>query len=287
MDISLVIPAYNEERAIVSTIEQAIAALEACGPGAHEIIVVDDGSSDNTAELAAQHGAKVVQHLQNLGYGKSLKDGITNAANDAIVIADADGTYPIEDLPSLIERYALGFDMVVGERTGPNYRESVFKSPLRKVLKLLVEFTTGRRIPDVNSGFRVFDRQLAMSYFNHLCDTLSFTTSLTLSYMMNNKFVDYIPISYGPRIGKTKVRLLSDSMRTLQYISQAILYYDPLKIFAAVSFFCVVLSLIGFAMTLVFQLRSTYFLAIGGMLVAILVFCLGLVADLLKQILIK
>ena len=169
MDISLVIPAYNEQDAIVSTIVQATAALDAYGKGAYEIIVVDDGSDDDTRTLAEQHNARVVRHLQNLGYGKSLKDGIAAATHDTIIIADADGTYPLEDLPALMASYEEGFDMVVGQRTGANYRESVFKSPLRRVLKALVEFTSGRRIHDVNSGFRVFSRKLSMTYFHHLC----------------------------------------------------------------------------------------------------------------------
>lgn len=252
-----------------------------------EVIVVDDGSTDDTARIAEESGAKVIRHLQNLGYGKSLKDGILAAAHETIAITDADGTYPVDELPKLLSLHDQGYHMVVGERTGPNYRETVIKSPLRWVLKWLVEFTAGRRIPDINSGLRVFDRSEAVKHFAQLCDTFSFTTSLTLAFMMGNKFVFYTPISYHKRVGRTKVRLFSDSLRTLQYIAQAVLYYDPLKIFAALSLFCILLSISGFLTTLIFDLRSTYFLGIGGLLVAVIVFCCGLLADLLKQIMHK
>ena len=104
---------------------------------------------------------------------------------------------------------------------------------------------------------------------------------------MNGKFVAYVPIDYHKRIGNTKVRLIRDSVRTLQYVTQAALYYDPLKIFGAVAVICVALSVAGFAITFLTSLKSTYFLGIGGMLVAIIVFCLGLLADLLKRIMNK
>jgi glycosyltransferase involved in cell wall biosynthesis len=286
MTISIVIPALDEEAAIGQTITDIRAAFSQTDVSL-EIIVVDDGSTDATGRIAQEHDATVIRHLQSLGYGKSLKDGISAASYDVIGITDADGTYPVEKLPALLEQYQQGYHMVVGERTGPFFRETVIKSPLRRVLKWLVEFTAGRRIPDINSGLRIFSRTEAIKHFDHLCDTFSFTTSLTLAFMMSNKFVLYTPVDYHKRIGHTKVRLFADSLRTLQYISQAVLYYDPLKIFAALSFFCIVLSIMGFVMTLVFSLRSTFFLGVGGLLVAVIVFCCGLLADLLKQIMHK
>ena len=121
--------------------------------------------------------------------------------------------------------------MVVGARTGKYYRESIMKSLLRIILKFLVEFTAGRSIPDINSGLRVFSKKTITNYLQHLCNTFSFTTSLTLAYMMTGKFVEYIPIEYGKRMGVSKVRLFRESLRTLQYITQSIIYYNPLKLF--------------------------------------------------------
>ncbi len=156
-------------------------------------------------------------------------------------------TYPFTEVPKLLEEYHKGFDMVVGARTGEHYRESNLKSPLRKILKFLVEFTAGRKVPDVNSGLRVFSKTTIIAYLNHLCDTFSFTTSMTLAYMMTGKFVKYIPIPYDKREGKSKVRLFRDSLRTLQYILQAINYYNPIKIFLSFAALCIFFSIIGFS----------------------------------------
>src|SRR5204863_6573813 len=134
-----------------------------------------DGSTDDTGAVASGAGAQVVRHPHNLGYGRSLKDGIMAAKHDTIIITDADGTYPVERAPDLFKIYQSGFDMVVGARQGKYYDESLGKKLLRIILKNLTEFTTGREIPDINSGLRVFSRQDVVPYFQYLCETFSFT----------------------------------------------------------------------------------------------------------------
>lgn len=282
--ISIVIPALNEEAAIQSTVHSLKDVLEKGGLIPYEIIVVDDGSSDATASLAEAAGARVIRHPHNIGYGRSLKDGILAANHDMIVIADADGTYPLADIPRLVQEYRKGFDMVVGARTGRHYRESLIKAPLRMILKSIVEFASTRKIPDINSGLRVFSRSTIIPYFNHLCDTFSFTTSMTLAYMMNGRFVHYIPIEYYERDGQTKVRLFRDSLRTMQYIVEAATYYNPLKIFALFSFFCLCLAAASLIFALVLQLASLFALGVGAILLSVLMLGLGLLAVLLKQI---
>src|SRR5665213_1390040 len=280
--ISVIIPALNECNAIVETITRVNAALAGAQLTPCEIIVVDDGSSDGTGQLAQQAVAKVLRHPHNIGYGRSLKDGTMAATYDTIVITDADGSYPLEAIPSLVERFNQGFDMVVGARTGPNYRESMLKSPLRAVLKGIVEFTAAREIPDINSGLRIFRRKVAMTYFEHVSDLFSFTTSLTLAYMMNAKFVDYINIDYNERIGRSKVRLFRDSMRTLQYVLEAATYYNPLKIFVLLAFMCLALAIISLAGGVIFQVVSGFVLGVGAILLSIMVVAMGLLAVLLK-----
>ena len=282
--ISVIIPSKDEESAIAETIFQIRTALKSVE---HEIIVVDDGSLDATAEQAAAAGARVVHHPHNLGYGASLKTGIRAALYDTIVITDADGTYPSNQIPLLIKEYEKGFDMVIGARGGQNYLESIVKAPLRLFLKFLVEYTVGRKVPDVNSGLRVFSKKKVLTYFNHLCATFSFTTTLTLAYMMNNLFVTYIPIPYHKRIGKTKVHLLRDTLRTLQYIVEAITYYNPLKLFLLISGMLLVGSLALLGINFFIELNIFYFIGIGGILMSIQVFCLGLLAVLLRQIMLK
>jgi len=285
--ITVVVPAFNEESAIAHTVNEIRRTLVDMEVEEFEIIIVDDGSTDATADEGIKAGARVLTHPHNVGYGHSLKTGIKEAKYDSIVITDADMTYPFDQVPGLFQEYQKGFDMVVGKRTGPNVNESTLKSPLRRILKFLVEFTAGRKIPDINSGLRIFSQKTVLPYFNHLCDTFSFTTSLTLAYMMTGKFVTYMDIPYEKREGQTKVRLFRDSLRTLQFILQAINYYNPIKIFILFSSLVLVCSFLGFAVSTFLGINAGYYLGMGGMLIALIVLCLGLIADLLKQIMIK
>lgn len=284
--ISIVIPAYNEESAIAETIEEiekVFSSMELI----HEVIIVDDGSSDQTAKVAEACGARVLRNPHNIGYGGSIKAGARIANHDTIVITDADGTYPLKEIPNLFREYEKGYDMVVGARSGKAYRGSMFKILMRFILRFLVEWTAGRRIPDINSGLRIFSRTTMHSYDYHLCNTFSFTTSLTLAYMMTGRFVAYVPIEYAERIGDSKVRMWGDSLRTLQFIIQAITYYNPLKIFLLMSLLCMVLSVINITAGFYLHLATPLMLGAGAFLVGIVVFSLGLLADLLRQILVK
>jgi len=283
--ISIVIPAYNEEGVIVETIERCRKVLKEIGDEHSEVIIVDDCSQDRTRELAEAAGARVISHPHNAGYGRSLKDGITAAKNDTIAITDADGTYPLESIPALFEMYKKNFDMVVGARQGKNYDESIKKKLLRLILKNLVEYTAGRKIDDINSGLRIFSKKTITGYFDTLCDTFSFTTSATLAYMMTGKFVKYMPITYQKRVGKTKVKLFKDTMRTMQYIVEAILYYNPIKIFIALTVMVLAFGFFNFLLALIFHLNMGFWLGIGCILLSIFIFVLGLLAVLLKQIL--
>jgi glycosyltransferase involved in cell wall biosynthesis len=283
--LSVVIPAFDEEDAIGQTVRAVKETLAASDIAPFEIIVVDDGSADRTWEIASAEGARVVRHLQNLGYGRSLKDGIEDARYGAIAITDADGTYPIKDIPRLFAIYQTGYHMVVGSRTGEHYRESAFKSPLRWILQHLVEYTASRRIPDINSGLRIFSREHATIYFQRLCDTFSFTTSLTLAFIMNGLLVVYVPIEYYKRVGKTKVRLLSDSLRTLQYIAEAAVYYNPLRIFMLLGMLLLAGSVILIGFNVFLHTAGLFYIAIGCVMMSIQTFATGLIAALLKQIL--
>jgi glycosyltransferase involved in cell wall biosynthesis len=285
--ISAVIPALNEQDEIGSTVTRMRETLSAYGIKDYEVIVVDDGSRDLTGTRAEQAGARVLRHPHNVGYGRSLKDGIRAACYDTIIINDADGTYPIEAIPELLACYDKGFDMVVGARSGEHYRESLIKMPLRRVLRFIVEFTAGRSIPDINSGLRVFRRSTILEYYDHLCETFSFTTSMTLAYMMTGKFVAYVPIAYNKRVGKSKVKLLRDSMKTLQYIIEAAIYYNPLKMFLLMALLVSAGSLVSFVFALVSRFNVFFYVGVGGIISSVIVFSLGLLAVLLRQIMLK
>lgn len=224
--LSIIIPAYNEEKGLAVTLERLRRVAIAT-----EIIVVDDGSTDRTVEVAKQFGARVIRHPANGGYGLSLKSGIRAASHDLVAITDADGTYPVEQLPALVAKVGEGFDMAVGARHGKEYWGTFLKMPTRFLFKMLVEFSTGTHIPDINSGLRVMRKRDLVPLLPLLCDTFSFTTTLTLAYCFLHKFIAYIPITYERRLGSPKVRMVRDSLRTLQYIVESIAYFNPVKLF--------------------------------------------------------
>lgn len=228
--ISVVIPALDEDASIVATLESVSLALKELNAVNCEVIVIDDGCSDSTAEKALAHGARVIRHACRIGYGRSLKDGIMSANNDTVVIIDADGTYPAAAIPALLSEYEGGLDMVVGARSGSAYHSSILKDVLRRLLRLLVHFLTGADVPDVNSGLRVFSRASVLSFADQLCDTFSFTTSLTVIYILTGRRVKYVPITYSKRTaGESRVRLLPDSLITLKYVLQLAAFYKALN----------------------------------------------------------
>ena len=206
-DVSIIIPAWNEAEAI----GPVLASLKALFIDA-EIIVVDDGSTDATAAVALEHGARVVRRPANGGYGRSIKDGVAAAAADTIVVTDADGTYPVDRIPALVKKYEEGFSMVVGARQGRIYRGSLLKMAGRRFLKLIVEFVSGVSIPDINSGLRVFSKREIQPFFPDICDGFSFTTTITLIYLLTHRMIAYVPIPYEKRQGASKVHFLRDTL---------------------------------------------------------------------------
>ena len=228
--VTVVVPAYNEAGAIAGTLADLQKALSQWAKPS-EIIVVSDGSTDGTASIAESAGVRVISHPLNSGYGRSILSGIEAAKHDTIAIIDADGTYPPAKLGELLTEYAKGFHMVVAARQGRYYEGSFGKRILRILFRWLAEFTCGRSIPDINSGFRVFDRRPVLTWQGSLSTGFSFTTTITLFFMLNNLFVGYLPIAYSQRVGQSKVKLLRDSLRSLQIILTTIAQFNPLKLF--------------------------------------------------------
>jgi glycosyltransferase involved in cell wall biosynthesis len=228
--LSLVIPAYDEEPAIAGVLETAIAALDELDLD-YEIIVVDDHSTDRTASIAESMGVTVLRNVQNGGYGYSLLRGIRHARHPTIAIVDADGSYPVADLHRLVEQYRRGFAMVVGMREGAQYMGSRRMRILRGLFRALAQFIVGRPVPDVNSGMRVFEREAVLPLLPHMSQGFSFTTSITLLFMMRTLPVCYVPIEFHKRRGPSKVRYLRDSLRALQILASITARLNPIKLF--------------------------------------------------------
>jgi len=231
---SLVVPAYNEEGAIAGTIDELHGCLGEAGLE-YEIIVVNDGSSDRTGGLLRDRDdVRLVEHHRNQGYGAALKSGIRHAKYEWIVITDADGTYPNERIPELV-RLAKDCDMVVGARIGANVKYPTIRKIPKWFLVRFAEWMSGRHIPDLNSGMRVFRRSVAERFLNILPDTFSFTTTITLATLTNRYRVRYEPIDYHARIGRSKIKPIQDTLRFVQLILRTGMYFAPLRLFLPVA----------------------------------------------------
>jgi glycosyltransferase involved in cell wall biosynthesis len=233
--VSVVIPAFNEVHGIVAVIAEVRERLQAKGI-VSEIIVVDDGSSDGTALAASQAGARVIQHRSNRGYGAALKTGIAAASGNTVAIIDADGTYPAARLPDMIAELELA-DMVVGARTGDNVEIPVVRRPAKWVLAHLANYVSGARIPDLNSGLRVFRRDVVMQYFPILPDQFSWTTTITLAMHCDKYAVSYVPIDYRARRGASKIVPWDAGTFAILILRTAMLF-RPLRVFLPLVVLC-------------------------------------------------
>jgi len=233
--LSVVIPAYNEELAVREQVENVRRVLNLSGI-AHEIIVVDDGSLDRTVEESVKAQARVLRHPANRGYGAALKTGILSAKYDIIVITDADGTYPADEIPNLLAELETA-DMVVGARVGTEVHIPMIRRPAKKFLGWLAARIAGETIPDLNSGLRAFRRECVKQYFSILSNRFSFTTTVTLALLADDYLVAYHPINYYQRVGKSKITPRHFMDFTILVLRMAMLF-QPLKVFTPLAFLC-------------------------------------------------
>lgn len=280
--VSVVIPALNEAETLGGVIADVRRGLDAAAWD-YEILVVDDGSTDETAAIAREHGAEVISHPIPGGYGLSLRDGIRRARHERIAIIDGDGTYPAESMPELLEGLEV-FDMVVGARGG-TMSQSPTKWVLRKFFKWICQFVTGTRIPDANSGLRVFRKETVMRFEDTFCMGFSFTTTITLAFHLHGLFVKYVPIPYFERKNPSHVRLFRDTLRTSQIITQAILYYNPIKLYLLLSIGTGLVAVVAFAARWLGLPDPDFFglVAQSFLIVSCLFFGFGLLAEGLRK----
>ena len=248
---TVILPCFNEEGAI----EQTITALgESLGEVAdYELIVVNDGSTDGSAETLrtleqSVEALRVVHHDRNRGYGAALKTGIRRARAELIVITDADGTYPNERIPELVE-LAGEADMVVGARTADDVEYPLIRKIPKLFLKSYASWLVGQNIPDMNSGLRVFRKAVVERFLKILPDGFSFTTTITMAMMTNRYNVVFVPISYSARIGKSKIQPIRDTLRFIQLILRTGMYFAPLRVFGPL----ILLLLTAFCASMVYD----------------------------------
>ena len=283
--ISVIVPVYNEEKSI-SKVLQAI-TTELDNFLEYEIIVVNDGSTDKTQDrIREAKGKKIslINHVENLGYGRSLFDGIKAAKYNCIAIVDGDGSYPVDMLKSLYEYYPT-YDMIVGARRGKEYRGGLFKKPARAIFNYLVQYAIGRKIPDINSGLRIFKKEIVMNFQDSLCTGFSFTTTLTIIFFLNYYYVKYIPIDYFRREGRSKVDHFRDTLRAAQIIVETISYYNPTKLFLLLAT-CNVLLGVFLGLLNHVALKLSYISLVSAICVSsfIPIFGLGLISHQIKKL---
>ncbi len=245
IEVSVVIPAYNEELGIGPVLEE-VQDILARTSFVYEIIVVDDGSQDNTAAAVQRYpNVRLLAHTRNLGYGAALKTAIRQAHYATICITDADGTYPNTRIPELVTKLHMeGYDMVVGARTGAEVAIPWVRRPAKWAIGTLANVIAGQKIPDINSGLRVFKRAVALRFFDMLPNGFSFTTTITLGLLTNGYFVAYTPINYMARTGKSKIKPVRDTLNFINLILRMALYFAPLKIFLPLSGLLLLLGLL-------------------------------------------
>ncbi len=251
--ISVVIPAYNEQDGIEQVVNDLKTILDPIDIE-YEIIIVDDGSADKTVEKALSTGVTVIEQLKNRGYGASLKIGIQYANYELIVITDADNTYPAEFIPEML-KYIDEADMVVGSRRGEKVAIPLVRRPAKWMLRKLASYVTGEHIPDLNSGLRIFRRDLIMQYFNILSDRFSFTTTSTVSFLSDGYKIQYVPINYHHRSGKSKI-VPWNFIEFINLVIRLSMLFNPLKIFIPASLFTLGLGFVKFVFDVIWAIEE-------------------------------
>jgi glycosyltransferase involved in cell wall biosynthesis len=278
---SIIIPAYQEADAIASVIKRAYQVMNKLGR-TYEIIVVDDGSQDATAERAHDAGARVISHPYNIGNGAAVKTGIRNARGQVLVMLDGDGQHAPEDIPRLLEKVGP-YDMVVGARTRESATD-VHRDIANKVYNWFATYVCGCKIEDLTSGFRAVKADIARGFVYLLPNTFSYPTTITLATVRSGYSLTYVPVKTAQRVGKSKIKLIRDGSWFLLIILRIATFFSPLKVFVPAS---VLMFLLGFGYGLfkvvVLGLRYGPTSAML-MTMSVLVFLVGLVSEQVAQL---
>jgi glycosyltransferase involved in cell wall biosynthesis len=272
MRISLILPAKNEAAGLRRTLPGVRELL----PGA-EVIVVDDGSTDDTAAVAREHGATVLSSPYSMGNGAAIKRGARAATGEVLVFMDADGQHNIDCIQRLIDRLAEGYDMVVGAR-GWDGQASVGRGLANGFYNRLASWMTNHRIADLTSGFRAARADKFKEFLHLLPNGFSYPTTITMAFFRSAYLVDYVPIPVAQRVGRSHIRPLRDGLRFVLIIFKIATLYAPLKLFAPASALFFLLGLGNYAYTFVTQGRFTN-MSVLLISAAVIVFLIGLISE--------
>ncbi|HEX5265307.1 MAG TPA: glycosyltransferase family 2 protein [Acidimicrobiales bacterium] len=279
-DVSVVLPVHNEAGHIRAEVDRIRAALDA-SPYSYELILIDDGSTDESAqEIATIDDVQVIRFPVNRGSGSARKVGTRAARGRLVAWTDVDMSYPNDEIPSLVKELDQGFDQVVGARRTEQGTKRAARVPAKWLLRRLASYLTDTRIPDLNSGLRVFRRDVALQYLYLLPRGFSCVTTITMAFLANGYSVRYVPIDYFPRAGRSKFHWWVDTRRYLLQIVRMVLVYNPLRVFMPPSLLLLVAGVGKLAYDLVANSFHVAADTIVLLLVGVALGLLGLVADL-------
>jgi glycosyltransferase involved in cell wall biosynthesis len=283
VDVSIILPVFNEAGHLDDEIERIRKTMDDSAYS-YEIVVVDDGSTDGSSQrLREIEGIRLLQFGTNRGSGSARKYG-THAARGRIVVwTDVDMTYPNDTIPELLDEME-GFDQVVGARTSEQGTIKFLRGPAKWVIRRLASYLTGVRIPDLNSGFRAFRREVALPYLHLLPRGFSCVTTITMAFLSNGYAIKYVPIEYAPRSGESKFHWWKDTKRYLIQVVRMTLMWEPMRVFGPPA---AILVLVGMGKLIYDLVDKDFRVATNTVVILGIAFALaliGMIADLMVQL---
>ena len=280
MKISIVLPAKNESAAIGQTVEKIKHLLIH-----YEIIVVNDGSTDSTEEVAEQAGAKVVSHPYSKGNGAAIKTGARTATGDIIVFMDADGQHEPQDIPRLIAKIEEGYDLVVGARQKGS-QASVGRGVANSLYNNIASYMTEHKVEDLTSGFRAVRAEKFREFLYLLPNGFSYPTTSTMAFFRAGYSVAYVPIHAAKRIGKSHIQPIKDGIRFFLIIFKIATLFSPLKMFLpiAVVLFLIATSWYGYTLITLHRFTNMSALLYTG---SVMIFLMGLISEQITALMYK
>ncbi|HEY7469076.1 MAG TPA: glycosyltransferase family 2 protein [Acidimicrobiia bacterium] len=283
VDVSIVLPVFNEQGHLDEELNRIRKGMDHSSY-VYEIIVVDDGSTDGSGDrLREVEGIRLLQFATNRGSGSARRYGTQAARGRIVVWTDVDMTYPNDTIPELVDELE-GVDQVVGARTSEAGTVKLFRRPAKWLIRKLASYLTGVRIPDLNSGFRAFRRDVALPYLHLLPRGFSCVTTLTMSFLSNGYSVKYVPIEYAERAGESKFHWWKDTKRYLLQVVRLTLMWEPMRVFGPPA---AVLGLVGVGKLIYDLIDKDFRVATNTVVILGIAFALaliGMIADLMVQL---
>ena len=283
LDVSIVLPVFNELGHLEEEIDRIRKTMDE-SDYSYEIVVVDDGSTDGSGQrLKDIEGIRLLRFGTNRGSGSARKYGTQSAQGSIIVWTDVDMTYPNDSIPDLLDQLG-GYDQVVGARTSEEGTVRLLRGPAKWLIRKLASYLSGVRIPDLNSGFRAFRRDVALQFLHLLPRGFSCVTTITMAFLSNGYSIKYIPIDYAPRAGESKFHWWKDTKRYLLQVLRLTLMWEPMRIFGPPAALLTIVGVGKLVYDLVdkdFRVATNTIVILG---VAFALALIGMVADMLVQL---